>query len=97
MDSDTPYPGPTDTRYATEEAARFFTAFFTAKTERRIDTTHACFHPDTTYYADATLGWAFPSNEALRGCGSSTCRSGARKRSPTRCKCWATPAVPPWS
>ena len=62
-----PYPGPVDARYATEEASRFFTSFFTAKTRRQIEETHAHFHPDQTYYADATLGWAWPSNETLRG------------------------------
>ncbi|MFI9772514.1 nuclear transport factor 2 family protein [Streptomyces sp. NPDC052415] len=67
MDSNTPYPGPTDTRYGTKEAVRLFTSFFTAKTQRQIATTHAYFHPEQTYYADATLGWVFHSNEALLG------------------------------
>jgi 3-(3-hydroxy-phenyl)propionate hydroxylase len=62
-----PYPGPVDDRYATEAASLFFTSFFTAKTRRQIEETHAHFHPDQTYYADATLGWAWPSNETLRG------------------------------
>ncbi|MFG3133263.1 nuclear transport factor 2 family protein [Streptomyces tendae] len=66
MDNGTPYPGPADTSNATAQAARLLTSFFTAKTLRRIEATHAHFSPEQTYYADATLGWEFPSNEALR-------------------------------
>jgi hypothetical protein len=66
MHNTTPYPGPADTRNATEEAALFFTSYFTAKTLRQVEDTHAHFSPEQTYYADATLGWEFPSNEALR-------------------------------
>jgi hypothetical protein len=61
------YPGPVDVRYASEEAVQFFTSFFTAKTRRQIEETHAHFHPDQTSYADATLGWHWSSNEELRG------------------------------
>ena len=61
----TPYPGPVDTRNATPEASELFTSFFTAKTRHEIETTHAFFHPDQVYYADATLGWRWTSNEEL--------------------------------
>ena len=63
----TPYPGPVDERATTTEASELFTSFFTAKTRHEIDTTHAFFHPGRTYYADATLGWRWTSNEELRG------------------------------
>jgi 3-(3-hydroxy-phenyl)propionate hydroxylase len=62
-----PYPGTVDARHADDTAARFFTSYFTAKTRRRIEDTHAHFHPDRVYYADAVLGWQFADNAALHG------------------------------
>ncbi|GAA3311174.1 hypothetical protein GCM10020295_80200 [Streptomyces cinereospinus] len=62
-----PYPGPVDVRNVSEETQQFFTSFFTAKTRRRIEETHAHFHPEQIYYADATLGWEFSDNETLHG------------------------------
>ncbi|MFB9467663.1 bifunctional 3-(3-hydroxy-phenyl)propionate/3-hydroxycinnamic acid hydroxylase [Streptomyces cinereospinus] len=62
-----PYPGDVDVRYAGDAAVEFFTSFFTAKTKRQINETHAHFHPDQTYYADATLGWQFRTNAELEG------------------------------
>ena len=62
-----PYPGPPDVRKVSDETAGFFTSFFTAKTRRQIEETHVHFHPDQVYYADATLGWQWPTNELLRG------------------------------
>ena len=67
MDTQTVYPGLVDTSHASDEATSFFTSFFTAKTRHRIDETHAHFHPDQTTYIDATLGWEFPTNAAVRG------------------------------
>jgi ketosteroid isomerase-like protein len=52
---------------ATPAARAFFRSFFTAKTRHAIDDTHAHFHPERMYYADAVLGWAWPSNSDLRG------------------------------
>lgn len=66
-DRGTPYPGPVDVRFASADAVEFFTSFFTAKTRRRIEETHVHFHPEQTYYADATLGWSWTSNEELYG------------------------------
>ncbi|MFI9772509.1 bifunctional 3-(3-hydroxy-phenyl)propionate/3-hydroxycinnamic acid hydroxylase [Streptomyces sp. NPDC052415] len=62
-----PYPGLVDARHVNEETEQFFTSFFTAKTRRRIEETHAHFHPEQIYYADGTLGWEFPDNETLHG------------------------------
>ena len=62
----TPYPDIADVSHATAEAAAFFRSFFTAKTSRDVEATHAHFHPGKTSYFDATLGWAFPTNADLR-------------------------------
>jgi hypothetical protein len=51
----TPYPDIADTSYATAAAAAFFRSFFTAKTSKDIEATHAHFHPGKTVYFDATL------------------------------------------
>ncbi|MBL7255921.1 nuclear transport factor 2 family protein [Paractinoplanes lichenicola] len=48
------------------EAHDLFHRLFTAKTARDVDATHAFFHPDRTFYADAALGWVWPTSEALR-------------------------------
>jgi ketosteroid isomerase-like protein len=63
---DTPYPDVADTSHATAAAAAFFRSFFTAKTSKDIEATHAHFHPGKTVYFDATLGWALPSNADVR-------------------------------
>jgi hypothetical protein len=63
---DTPYPDIADTSHATAAAAAFFRSFFTAKTSKDIEATHAHFHPGKTVYFDATLGWALPSNAGVR-------------------------------
>ena len=63
----TPYPGILDGSNASAEVIEFFTSFFTVKTKRQIEATHSHFHPDQVYYADATLGWHFESNEELYG------------------------------
>ena len=62
----TPYPDIADTSHATAAAAAFFRSFFTAKTSRDIEATHAHFHPAKTAYFDATLGWALPANADVR-------------------------------
>ena len=61
-----PYPDIADTSHATPAAAAFFRSFFTAKTSRDIEATHAHFHPAKTVYFDATLGWALPGNADVR-------------------------------
>ena len=62
----TPYPDIADTSHATAAAAAFFRSFFTAKTSKDIESTHAHFHPAKTVYFDATLGWALPTNADVR-------------------------------
>src|SRR5215472_16880426 len=62
----TPYPDIADTSHATAAAAAFFGSFFTAKSSRDIEATHAHFHPAKTAYFDATLGWALASNAEVR-------------------------------
>ena len=62
----TPYPDIADTSHATAAAAAFFRSFFTAKTSKDIESTHAHFHPAKTAYFDATLGWALPTNADVR-------------------------------
>jgi ketosteroid isomerase-like protein len=62
----TPYPNIADTSHATAAAAAFFRSFFTAKTRRDIEATHAHFHRGKTVYFDATLGWALRSNADVR-------------------------------
>ena len=62
----TPYPDIADTSHATDAAAAFFRSFFTAKTSKDIEATHAHFHPGKTVYFDATLGWALPTNADVR-------------------------------
>ena len=66
QDGGTPYPDIADTSHATAAAAAFFRSFFTAKTSRDIEATHAHFHPAKTAYFDATLGWALPANGDVR-------------------------------
>ena len=61
-----PYPDIADTSHATPAAAAFFRSFFTAKTGKDVEATHAHFHPGKTVYFDATLGWALPSNADVR-------------------------------
>jgi ketosteroid isomerase-like protein len=60
------YPDIADVSHATAEAAAFFRSYFTAKTSKDIDATHAHFHPDKTVYFDATLGWGWTTNADLR-------------------------------
>jgi ketosteroid isomerase-like protein len=60
------YPDIADVSRATAEAAAFFRSYFTAKTSKDIDATHARFHPDKTVYFDATLGWGWTTNADLR-------------------------------
>jgi ketosteroid isomerase-like protein len=62
----TPYPDIADTSHATAAAAAFFRSFFTAKTSKDIESTHAHFHSAKTVYFDATLGWALPTNADVR-------------------------------
>ena len=62
----TPYTDIAGTSQATAAAAAFFRSFFTAKTSRDIEATHAHFHPGKTVYVDATLGWALRSNAEVR-------------------------------
>ena len=86
----TPYPDIADTSHATAAAAAFFRSFFTAKTSRDVEATHAHFHPGKTVYVDATLGWALRAMPTCGTCGSSTCPSGPPGRSPTRPRFSAT-------
>jgi ketosteroid isomerase-like protein len=60
------YPDIADVSHTTAEAAAFFRAFFTAKTGKDIEATHAHFHPDKTAYFDATLGWGWTNNADLK-------------------------------
>jgi ketosteroid isomerase-like protein len=60
------YPDIADVSHATAQAAGFFRSFFTAKTSKDIEATHAHFHPDKTVYFDATLGWGWTTNADLR-------------------------------
>ena len=62
----TPYPDIVDTSHATAAAAAFFRSFFTEKTSKDIEATHAHFHLGKTVYFDATLGWALTSNAGVR-------------------------------
>lgn len=62
-----PYPDVADVSHASPEAAQLFRDFFTAKSRHQVEATHAHFHPDQTFYADATLGWVWPTNADLRG------------------------------
>ncbi|GGF22759.1 bifunctional 3-(3-hydroxy-phenyl)propionate/3-hydroxycinnamic acid hydroxylase [Subtercola lobariae] len=62
-----PYPETVDFSHASDAAEQLFTSFFSAKTRRKINETHVHFHPDQVYYADATLGWHWDTNEELRG------------------------------
>ena len=62
----TPYPDIADNSHATAAAAAFFRSFFTAKTSRDVEATHAHFHPAKTAYFDATLGWALSANADVR-------------------------------
>jgi len=52
--------------YGTAQARDIFHRLFTAKSAHLVDATHAFFHPDRTFYADAALGWVWPSSESLR-------------------------------
>jgi ketosteroid isomerase-like protein len=61
-----PYPDVVDVTYATAPAADFFRSFFSAKSSKDIEGTHAHFHPAKTLYFDTTLGWAFTSNADVR-------------------------------
>jgi hypothetical protein len=60
------YPDIADVSRATVDAAGFFRSYFTAKTSKDIEATHAHFHPDKTVYFDATLGWGWTTNADLR-------------------------------
>jgi hypothetical protein len=60
------YPDIADVSHTTAETAGFFWSYFTAKTGRDIEATHAHFHPDKTAYFDATLGWGWTTNTDLR-------------------------------
>jgi hypothetical protein len=60
------YPDVADVSQASAEAAAFFRSYFTAKTGKDIEATHAHFHPDKTVYFDATLGWGWITNADLR-------------------------------
>jgi ketosteroid isomerase-like protein len=55
-----------DVSHCTVEAAGFFRSYFTAKSSKDIEATHAHFHPDKTAYFDATLGWGWTTNADLR-------------------------------
>jgi ketosteroid isomerase-like protein len=58
---------PADTRYATADLTALLFEYFGAKSAHDIDATHSFFHPDKVQYFDATLGWEFRSNAALKG------------------------------
>ena len=60
------YPDIADRSHATAAAAAFFRSFFTAKTRKDIEATHAHFQPGKTVYFDATLGWALLTNADVR-------------------------------
>src|SRR5258708_9366216 len=61
-----PYGDMGDAWGGTAAAGAFFRSFFTAKTSKDIEATHAHFHPGKTVYFDATLGWALPANADVR-------------------------------
>ena len=60
------YPDIADVSHTTAPADGFFRSYFTAKTSKDIELTHAHFHPDKTAYFDATLGWGWTTNADLR-------------------------------
>jgi ketosteroid isomerase-like protein len=60
------FPDIAEISHATAEAAGFFRSYFTAKSSKDIEATHAHFHPDKTVYFDATLGWGWLTNADLR-------------------------------
>ena len=60
------YPDIADVSHTTAQADGFFRSYFTAKTSKDIESTHAHFHPAKTAYFDATLGWALPTNGDVR-------------------------------
>ena len=61
-----PIPGVADTTHATQRAAAFFGSFFMAKSRHDVDATMRHFSTSTLTYIDATLGWPFYTNEALK-------------------------------
>lgn len=66
MSESSSYPDVDLGRYGTPEARDIFRRFFTAKSAHLVEASHSFFHPDRTFYADAALGWSWPSSESLR-------------------------------
>jgi ketosteroid isomerase-like protein len=60
------YPDIADVSHATAAVAEFFRSYFTAKTSKNIEATHAHFYPDKTVYFDAALGWGWTTNADLK-------------------------------
>jgi hypothetical protein len=59
-------PEIVDVTHATKKSAAFFHSFFWAKSRHDVDATMNHFSKSTLTYIDATLGWSFYTNEALR-------------------------------
>ena len=55
-----PYPDIADVSHATAEAAGFFRSYFTAKTSKEIEATHAHFHPTRRCTSTRPWGGAGP-------------------------------------
>ncbi|TCL73703.1 nuclear transport factor 2 family protein [Rhizobium sp. BK251] len=64
---ETLFPRIADTSKAAPETAKFFDAFFTAKSRHDVDATMSFFSPDLVTYTDAILGWPLDNYETLKG------------------------------
>ena len=61
-----PFPQVVDASHATKPTKAFFNAFFRAKSRHDVSATMSHFSTKGVTYVDATLGWLFPSHEALK-------------------------------
>jgi ketosteroid isomerase-like protein len=63
----TPYPDIADVSHATQAAAAYFKAYFTAKSLHDPKTMVPLFNKDQVTYIDATLGWPFYDYKSVDG------------------------------
>lgn len=61
------FPEVLDASHATKASSAFFHSFFSAKSRHDVGATMSHFSTKSVTYVDATLGWVFPSHEALNG------------------------------
>ncbi len=59
------FPEIADTTHASEQAAEFFHAYFTAKSQHNPSATMSHFSTEQLTYIDAALGWLFGSHDEL--------------------------------